>query len=207
MPALRNEKLFAEMFFLELEVVEFRNILVIKQRRKSMEYYDLIRKRYSVRSYSDRKVESVKLSQILEAARIAPTGCNRQPFKIIVCDMPESLQKVQSAANLYGAPLALIVCAETDKAWVRPYDGKNIAEIDAGIVTTQMMLEAVNQGLGSVWICHFNPETLRSEFKLPANLEPVNILAVGYASGEAPSANRFETQRKKISELVFYNRL
>lgn len=172
-----------------------------------MEYYELIRKRYSVRKYTDRKVESAKLTQILEAARLAPTGCNRQPFKLIVCDVPESLGKVQDGANIYGAPLAIIVCAETDKAWVRPYDGKNIAEIDASIVTTQMMLEATNQGLGSVWICHFNPEVVRREFQLPENLEPVNILAIGYADGEPASAGRFETQRKKISELVYYNQL
>lgn len=172
-----------------------------------MEYYDLIRKRYSVRKYIDKKVESVKLSQILEAARIAPTGCNKQPFRLIVCDNHESLQKIKSAANIYDAPLAVIVCAELDKAWIRPHDGKNIAEIDASIVTTQMMLEATNQGLGSVWICHFNPQVIISEFRLPDNLVPINILAIGYADGECPSVNRFETQRKKISELVFYNQL
>lgn len=172
-----------------------------------MEYYELIRKRYSVRKYLDKKVESSKLTQILEAARIAPTGCNRQPFKLIVCDNTESLRKINKAANIYGAPLAILVCAEKDKAWVRPYDGKNIAEIDASIVTTQMMLEATDQGLGSVWICHFKAEAIRTAFGLPDDLEPVNILAVGYADGEAASISRFNEQRKKISDLVFYNHL
>ena len=68
-----------------------------------------------------------------------------------------------------------------------------------------MMLEAANQGLGSVWICNFRPDVIRSGFNLPDNLEPVNILAIGYADGEPASISRFETQRKKISELVYYN--
>ncbi len=170
-----------------------------------MEYYELIRKRCSVRKYLDKKVESSKLTQILEAARVAPTGCNKQPFKLIVCDNAQSLEKIAQSGTIYNAPLAIIVCAETDKAWVRPYDKKNIAEIDASIVTTQMMLEAANQGLGSVWICNFKPDIIRSGFNLPANLEPVNILAIGYGDGEPASISRFETQRKKISELVYYN--
>lgn len=172
-----------------------------------MEYYELIRKRYSARQYTDKKVESSKLTQILEAARIAPTGCNRQPFKLIVCDNPDSLGKISTAANIYGAPLAVLVCAEKDKAWIRPYDEKNIAEIDATIVTTQMMLEATNQGLGNVWICHFKPDAIRAAFELPDNLVPVNILAIGYADGERPSSSRFDEQRKKISQLVYYNHL
>lgn len=170
-----------------------------------MEYYELIRKRYSARKYLDKKVESSKLTQILEAARVAPTGCNRQPFKLIVCDNAESLEKINAAANIYGAPLAILVCAEKDKAWVRSYDRKNIAEIDASIVTTQMMLEATNQGLGNVWICNFNPDAIRSVFAIPDHLEPINILAVGYADGEPAPVSRLDNQRKKISELVYYN--
>lgn len=172
-----------------------------------MEYYDLIRKRYSARQYNDKKVESAKLTQILEAARIAPTGCNRQPFRLIVCDNKESLDKINVAANIYGAPLVILICAKKDEAWVRPYDGKNIAEIDATIVTTQMMLEATNQGLGNVWICHFNSDAIRKAFELPQELVPVNILAIGYTDAEKPSSNRFDEQRKKISQLVYYNHL
>lgn len=170
-----------------------------------MEYYELIRKRYSVRRYQDKKVESSKLTQILEAARVAPTGCNKQPFKLIVCDNAESLNKIALSGNIYSAPLAIIICAETDKAWVRPYDKKNIADIDASIVTTQMMLEAANQSLGSVWICNFKPDVLKQGFNLPENLKPVNILAIGYADGEPASISRFDTQRKKMSDIVFYN--
>ncbi len=70
-----------------------------------MEFYDLLRKRYSARKYLPKKVESTKLAQILEAARIAPTAKNLQPIKIIVCDNEESLGKLSKAANIYGAPM------------------------------------------------------------------------------------------------------
>lgn len=170
-----------------------------------MDYSEVIRTRYSVRKYKNQKVESYKLAQILEAGRVAPTGCNKQPYRLLICDNEDSLAKVNKAANIYGAPLAIIVCAEPEKAWVRSYDGKNIAEIDASIVTTQMMLEAENQKLGNVWICHFEPEVLRREFDIPANLVPINILAVGYADGESASICRFDKQRKPLSELVVYN--
>lgn len=170
-----------------------------------MDYSEVIRARYSARKYKAQKVESYKLAQILEAGRVAPTGCNKQPFKILVCDNDECLAKVNKAANIYGAPLAFVICAEPDMAWVRTYDGKNIAEIDASIVTTQMMLEAENQKLGSVWICKFEPDILRNEFDIPVNLVPVNILAVGYADGEPASISRFDKQRKPLNDLVVYN--
>lgn len=170
-----------------------------------MDYSEVIRARFSARKYKAQKVESFKLAQILEAGRIAPTGCNKQPFRIIVCDNAESLSKIGKAANIYGAPLALIVCSEPGKAWVRSYDKKNIADIDASIVTAQMMLEAENQKLGSVWICNFEPEILRRELNIPGNLEAVNILAVGYADGEPASLSRFDKQRKSLADIVVYN--
>ena len=172
-----------------------------------MEFYDLLRKRYSARKYLPKKVESAKLVQILEAARIAPTAKNLQPIKIIVCDNEESLDKISKAANIYGAPMALLVCGDLDKAWHREWDGKLSQDIDTAIVTTHMMLEATNQGVNSVWVCNFKPDIIRAEFNLPQNLVPVNILVLGYADGEPPSLERFKERRKKLDEIVSYNHL
>ena len=60
--------------------------------------------------------------------------------------------KVGKAANIYGAPLAVIVCADHERNWTRPFDGKQSGDIDASILTDHMMLEATELGLGSVWI-------------------------------------------------------
>lgn len=172
-----------------------------------MKFIDLARRRCSVRSYQDKKVEPEKLEKILEAAHVAPTAANLQPIRLLVVQEAEGLAKIGKAANLYGAPLAIIVCADREKAWVRPFDQKQTGDIDASILTDHMMLQATELGLGSVWVCYFKPDVLRREFALPANLEPVNILAVGYAEGDPADPRRFDSARIPVSRLVFHERL
>lgn len=146
-----------------------------------MDLIKLAQQRYSVRKYDERAVEEEKLMSILEAGRIAPTAANMQPVRVIAVRDKSNLAKIGKAANIYGAPLALIVLADRSAAWTRPFDGKQTTDIDASIVTDHMMLEATSLGLGSVWICYFKPDILRDEFDIPESFEPVNILAVGYA--------------------------
>jgi nitroreductase len=172
-----------------------------------MNFIDIAKQRYSVRKYTDQKVEKEKLNLILEAARIAPTGANKQPVHLIVAQSPEALEKVNKAARVYGAPCVIIVCSDIDKAWVRPYDGKNIADIDAAILTDHMMLQATELGLGSLWICWFKADVIKAEFGLPDNLVPVNLLALGYADGEPASPDRHDQTRNPIESLVSYDKL
>ena len=125
-----------------------------------MDFIEIAKKRYSVRSYKDKKVEEEKLQKILEAARVAPTAANLQPVRLIVVQSSEGLAKIGKGANLYGAPLAVIVCADHGKAWVRPFDKKQTTDIDASILTDHMMLQATELDLGSVWICYFKPDVI-----------------------------------------------
>lgn len=172
-----------------------------------MNFNELARQRYSVRTFKTEKVEEEKLVKILEAARIAPTGANTQPFRLLVVKEPEGLDKIKTAADIYKAPLAIIVLGDREKAWKRPFDGKNIVDIDASIVTDHMMLQASELGIGSVWICYFKPDILKKVFEIPENLEPVNILALGYAAGPVESPDRHDSVRKSLSELVRYEHL
>lgn len=172
-----------------------------------MNFSEIARKRYSVRKFKTDKVEEEKLLTILEAARIAPTGANHQPFRLLVVKQPEGLDKIKTAADIYNAPVAIIILGDRDKAWKRPFDGKNIVDIDASIVTDHMMLQATDLGIGSVWICYFKPDILKKTFEIPENLEPVNILALGYAGGSVESPDRHGSVRKPISELVSYEQL
>lgn len=119
----------------------------------------------------------------------------------------EGLNKIGKAANLYGAPLAIIVCCEHQKAWTRPFDRKQTVDIDASILTDHMMIEATELGLGSVWICYFEPDVIQKEFDLPDTLEPVNILAVGYSDESPADPERHATQRVPLSDLVYYEKL
>ena len=139
---------------------------------------------------------SAKLDKILEAAHAAPTAANMQPVRLMVVKSKEGLEKVGKAANIYQAPAAIVVCADKTKAWKRPFDGK--------ITTDHMMLEATELGLGSVWICYFKPDILKEELNLPENLEPVNILALGYSDELDASAERHKDMRIGMDELVSY---
>lgn len=167
-----------------------------------MDFLQLAKKRYSVRKYESRKVEEEKLLQILEAGRVAPTGANTQPQRFIVIKEEKGFNKLKKAANVYNAPLAIIVCEDHNISWKRPHDGKDIADIDVSIVTDHMMLQAQALGLGSVWICYFDAKIIREEFNIPENMEPVNILAIGYAAGQPASPDRHDKQRKSLKELI-----
>ena len=156
-----------------------------------MDFITIAKQRMSVRDYKETKVEPEKLEQILEAAHVAPTAANLQPIRLIAVQSEEGLAKISKAANIYGAPLAIIVCADHDKAWVRPFDQKQTGDIDASILTDHMMLQATELGLGTVW----------------ANLEPVNILVVGYSDEGTGDPNRFNKQRIPMSQLVSYETL
>lgn len=169
-----------------------------------MDFLELAKKRYSVRKYESKKVEEEKLLKILEAGRIAPTGANTQPQRIIVIQEKEGLEKLKKGANVYGAPLALIVCVDHGTTWKRPFDGKDIADIDTSIVTDHMMLQATELGLGTVWVCYFDPAVIRKEFNLPDNIEPVNILAIGYGKEDPASPDRHDKARKPLDNTVFY---
>jgi nitroreductase len=175
--------------------------------RLKMEFLNIVKSRYSVRSYVDKKVEKDKLDKILEAAHVAPTAANLQPVHLLVVQEKKGLDKIGKAANIYNAPLAIIICSDHLKAWKRPFDGKQTIDIDASIVTDHMMLEATELGLGTVWICYFKPDVIRKEFALPDNLEPINILAAGYSDEQPASPERHLNQRIPLNDLVSYEKL
>ena len=166
-----------------------------------MDFLELAKKRYSVRGYTDQKVEAEKLERILQAAHVAPTAANLQPVRLIVVRDEEGLAKIGRAANIYGAPLAVIVCADRERAWERPYDGKRSGEVDASIVTTHMMLEAEAIGVGSTWVMHFRPAAVRESYQLPDHEEPVALLVLGYPAKDAQPSPRHSEFRPE-TELV-----
>ena len=164
-----------------------------------MDFLKLAKKRYACRKYLSRQVEPEKLELILEAGRVAPTGANRQPQRLIVVRSQEGMERLARCTRDFGAP-----CADTGEAWTRKYDGKTISDIDASIVTDHMMLAAASLGLDTLWICMFKPEAVREEFRLPEHVEPVNILLIGYGIGTPADPDRHDLLRKPLAETVVY---
>lgn len=159
-----------------------------------MDLMNLLKARYSVRMFSDKPVEDDKLNQILEAGRVAPTAVNFQPQRILVLKSKDALDKLKNCTRYYfDAPVALIVCYDNTVSWKRKYDNYDMGAVDAAIVTTQMMLETANLGLGTTWVGHFEPEAVVREFELSENIIPVAILPIGYpAEGAEPNPRHFE---------------
>lgn len=170
-----------------------------------MSFFELAKERYSVRKFKDTPIASDDIQKILEAGVVAPTACNLQPQQILVMNDANGLETLKKCTEChFNAPLAFVISYDKQKCWKRAYDGKLSGEVDASIVTTHMMLEATELGIGSTWVMYFVPEAVKTEFKLPSNLEPVAILVMGYPSEDiAPSAAHFKN--KELSEMVTYH--
>ena len=161
-------------------------------------------KRFSCRSFEQRPIEKPDMDRILEAGRIAPTAGNFQPQRVIVINTPEGMQKLsQCTRYTYGAPAALIVCYDANEVWVRNYDGKDSGDVDASIVTTQMMLQAAELNIGTCWIGYFDPWKIKELFNIPENIVPVAILDMGYPD-EKGQPHPVHWKRKRLNETVIY---
>ena len=154
-----------------------------------MNYPDLIKTRYSVRDYSDAQVEEEKLRMVLEAGRVSPTATNAQPQRVYVLKSKEAIDKIRSLTKMaFNAPIVLMIGCDMDVAWKSPFTGDSIAETDAAIVTTQMMLQAADIGLGTCWVGYFDPAEVAEAFYIPKNVKLYALLPLGYpAEGNVPS--------------------
>ncbi len=166
-----------------------------------MEFSEVIRKRYSVRAYKLDPVEDDKLQQILEAARLAPTAANRQPFQFIVihtAGREAELSRIYSRPWFVQAPVVICACSTTVQGWVRR-DGRPYRDVDVAIAMDHLILAAAGLGLGTCWIGAFDPIATREILGLPDEVQPIAFTPLGY-----PDDQPKEKKRKSIGELVRY---
>jgi nitroreductase len=164
---------------------------------------DCIAQRYSVRGYRPDPVDDETLGKVLEAARLAPTAANRQPFRVVVIHVAgrgEELRRVYGRPWFVQAPLVLAVVAVPGEAW-RRMDDKPYDEVDATIAMDHFVLAATALGLGTCWIAAFDPDAAREVFGLPADVELVALTPLGY-----PDKASAGTTRRPLEELVRYER-
>ena len=168
-----------------------------------MEFSDLIQQRYSTRAYKSLPVPEDVLQRVLEAARMAPTAANRQPFQLVVVHTEgreAELARIYGNAWFTQAPIVIGVCSVTGQAWTRR-DGKNYADVDVAIATDHLTLAAANEGLGTCWIGAFDPAAAREVLGLPEDVEPVVFTPLGY-----PADQRQPKRRRPLDTLVRYER-
>lgn len=169
-----------------------------------MSFLQLAEERYSVRSFADKPIEDDKMEKILRAGQLAPTALNFQPQKIYVLRSDDAIEKIRFITKYaYNAPVVLLVCADEKLAWHSRQDrGFNSAEMDASIVCTHMMLEAWEQGIGSVWVRGFRADEVARMFKLPEGVKPMCLLPIGYPSAKAKPNADLHFSRRPLEETV-----
>lgn len=169
-----------------------------------MEFLELCNQRCSVRDYLEKTVEREKLEYILNAGRMAPSAVNFQPWVFIVIREPENRVKIQECYHrdwFKTAPCYIILCADHTQSWKRKIDQKDFADIDVAIATEHMCLAATAIGLASCWVCNFDPNNLKDNFKFPEQIEPVAILPIGYPKNPN-QCTEIPKVRKPITEIV-----
>ena len=166
-----------------------------------MDFLELTKKRYSVRAYKPDPIEDDKLQKVLEAACLAPTACNLQPFQFIVIHTKgkeTELRRIYSDSWFVQAPIVICACGIPSQSWVRS-DGRNYCEVDATIAMDHLILAAADLGLGTCWIGAFNPDAAREVLSLPDDVEPIAFTPLGY-----PNDQPGDKSRKSMNELVRY---
>ena len=179
-----------------------------------MALLELLKHRKSVREFLDKPVEREKIMLCLEAARVAPSACNSQPWKFIVVDDPELKNKLCQKAfgGIYFintfckmAPVIVAVVSEKSRFLARiggMFRGTNYYLIDIGIACEHFVLQAEDLGLGTCWIGWFNERAVKSLLNIPDNKKIDVLIALGYYDREKLGS---EHDREPMDKIASFN--
>lgn len=175
-------------------------------------FLDLVKKRYSLRSYKKDRVARTDIDMCLEAARFAPSACNSQPWSFIIIDEPEKRSKVAEAAfsGIYSmcsfakeAPVLIVVITEKSSyaATLGQYlKGTQYNLIDIGIACEHILLQAAERGIGSCWLGWFNEKKVKKCMGLKNDVHVDSILTLGYPHDKTVP----EKKRRSLDEIRKY---
>jgi nitroreductase len=160
-----------------------------------MDVLEAIRMRRSIRKYRPERIPDEKLETILEAARLAPSAANRQPWRFVVVEDRERRKALAKAANdqIFISDAGAIVVAISD-----PEKSARWHEKDTMIALEHIVLAATALGYGTCWIGAFDEDAVKTLLKIPAKMKVVAVLPIGIP-GEKPAPRR----RRELSEIFF----
>jgi nitroreductase len=174
-----------------------------------------IEARRSIRKYTTKPVEDEKITQLIESARLAPSGHNTQPWHFIVVKSKSSRESLAEKSRnqkwMLSAPV-FIVCVADIRSRIKddmeillnensPQQALKLVIRDTSIATEHIVLEAEILGLSTCWVGDFSQEEIRQVLNIPADKYIVSILTLGYAD-ESPEAR----PRKKLEDIVHYEK-
>ena len=176
-----------------------------------MEFTDVINKRRSTRKYRDKEISKEIIKKIINAARLAPSGMNSQPWRFVVIQNKGSLKKIaemyaygRKKLKIYAQDTSfvenvalILVCSTTEFPW---------AKSDCYLAIENLVLAATNEGLGSLFLGAFmvpeNIQKLKEMCNIPDNLEIVMPIAIGYADEEPKMP-----VKKELKDILFYEKI
>jgi nitroreductase len=151
-----------------------------------MDFMDVVSKRRSIRKYRPDPVPEELINQVLEAARLAPSGGNAQPWHFIVVKDPETKKVLGISEWAQQAPVVIVGCTEASNP------------IDISIAFEHLVLAATNLGLGTCWIGRWGADSeIKKALKIPANVRVLAVTPLGYPAESPPGRSR-----KPMSQIV-----
>jgi nitroreductase len=172
-----------------------------------MDFYDVVRTRRSVRKYSDRAIPEEVLTRVLEATRVAPSGSNRQPTRLILVNDPAVKEQLvalcHNQAFVATAPIIVVACGRDLNYNRGEWMGRGAILVDTSIVVDHLTLAARAEGLGTCWIGSFNGPALKQFFSLPDDIDVCAVTPLGYPAEEGAFGE--PQQRMPREELVMWN--
>jgi len=167
-----------------------------------MNFQDIVNSRRSVRSFKSDKIEDEKLQYVLSCAIMAPSACNRQPWKFIVTKdaLKEKICLTHKFSWALDAPVVIAVCVNHTESWHRGYDNKDHSDIDAAIATEHLVLAAAEQGLGTCWLCSFNAVECGKILNINPDEEIVALIPIGYEKDKG--VTRVITKKDRAEVII-----
>ena len=165
-----------------------------------MNMLELSGARFSARKYTNETVSKQDLDYILECVRLAPSACNRQPWKFILVKSEEAKTKLRECYNrdwFTTAPMYIICMKNPEENWIRKDDDKAHGDIDLAIATEHLCLAAAERGLGTCWVCKYDVAKMK-EYLPVEDCEAVAIIPIGHIADDCPRA---EKKRKDLSDI------
>lgn len=161
-----------------------------------MEVFETIKNRTSIRKYKNEKIPKEKIDILIEAGRLAPTGANKQKYKLIIVDDEDIKKRLGVACNgqTFVGTASHVIAGVVDPDW-------RWNQVDLAIVMEHIVLEAQELGFGTCWIGAFNDKAVRITLNIPDNVKLVALLTVGI-----PDEPPVHSSRKSVEELVCYNK-
>ncbi len=170
-----------------------------------MDVMEAIKIRRSIRRYKPTPIPEEKLRTVLNAARLAPSAKNLQPWKLVIVRDEDVKRALIPACNnqkwMAEAPIIIAACAVQDEAFGMMGGYMNSYPVDVAIALDHLTLAAVNEGLGTCWIGAFNEDKVKTVLNVPMDVKVVALTPLGFPNEEPISKGR-----KHLSELICYNK-